>query len=85
MVKKIRSIYEFESHVAGIPCIIAITGYYRGSPAVYSGPMAGPEESPEAEWRVLDRRGYLAPWLEKKLSSSDEERINEEAVEIMEG
>lgn len=85
MTKKMRCVGEFESHVGGIPCIIAITSFYRGSPARHSGPLAGPEEHPEADWCVLDRRGYRAEWLERKLTDADRQRIDEEAVEFMQG
>ena len=31
-----------------------------------------------AEFNVLDRRGYAAPWLERKLTQADTLRIEEE-------
>lgn len=83
MPKPIRSLGEFESHVSGIPCLVAVTSYYKGSPAIYSGPWAGPEEYPEADWIILDRRGYRAEWLERKITNADRSRIDEEAVEFM--
>lgn len=83
MSKPIRSLGEFESHVRGIPCVVSVTSYCPGSPAIYSGPWAGPEEYPEADWILFDRRGYRAEWLEKKLDDRETERINEEAVEFM--
>ena len=83
MSKPIRTIGEFESRVCGIPCVIGVVSYYKGSPAVYSGPWAGPEEDPEADWIIFDRRGYRAEWLEKKLTDEETQRINEEAVEFM--
>jgi hypothetical protein len=35
----------------------------------------------ESEWEVLDRKGYKAAWLERKLSSKDESRIESEIAE----
>jgi hypothetical protein len=32
----------------------------------------------DIEYRVRDRKGYLAPWLERKMSSHDEYVINRE-------
>lgn len=85
MVKLKRSLGEFESRVAGIPCRIAVVSYYQGSPTIWSGPLAGPEEPAEADWVILDRKGNVAKWLHNKLTDSDIERIDEEAVEYMGG
>jgi len=35
-------------------------------------------EPEEVEFKVLDRKGYLAPWLEKKLTTQDIARITRE-------
>ena len=71
------------AHVAGIPCLIkyAIHGEYR--PAKVDAP---PEycyeaEYPEVDFEVLDRRGNPAPWLERKLTSEDRDRIENECLE----
>jgi hypothetical protein len=32
----------------------------------------------DAEWEVLDRKGYKAAWLERKLTARDNDRINAE-------
>lgn len=83
MPRSVRLADAFESRAAGIPCLVQVVSYYGGSPAVRSGPMAGPEEYAEADWVLLDRRGRRAEWLEKKLTQKDIERIDEEAVDYM--
>lgn len=80
-----RWLDEFETTVRGIPCTIVITYYHPGSDMVREGPMAGPEEPPSVDWVILDRKGYEANWLHKKLTDNDEHNIYEEAVERMQG
>ena len=69
--------YEFESTVAGIPCIIHITSYSGGRPATHWEPC----EYPEVEIEVCDRRGRPAPWLERKLDSKARADLETEALE----
>lgn len=74
--------YEFESTVAGIPCVIRVTSYHAGRDGYISGPPEHcyPEEHPEAEVEVCDRRGRPAPWLERKLDAQGWARLEEEAI-----
>lgn len=71
---------SFESHIAGIPCLIAITDYEPVTPAVLNAPydQCYPEEGGVQEWLVLDRKGYRATWLSNKMTPQDEFRILEE-------
>ena len=39
---------------------------------------AEPPEPEEFEFRLMDRRGYPAPWLEAKLTSTDHSRLKQE-------
>lgn len=73
---------EFETRVAGIPCLVEITDFYAGSAPITSGPpeLCDPGDSSEVQWRLLDRRGYPAAWLERKLSEDDRTRIDNEAL-----
>lgn len=73
----------FLSHVRGIPCQVEIISISDYDPGVSSGP---PErcyepEGGEAEFQLRDRKGYLAPWLEKLMTPVDQDRIEEEAFE----
>ncbi len=75
-------IHEIQSNVQGIPCLIGI-GYYTkvaGNPNTWDSDLDyyGYEEM---EWDVLDRKGYSASWLEKKLTDRDRERIEIEISE----
>ena len=74
-----RFVAEIDHTIAGIPCIIGVTRFYkeRGS---YSSRASDPDEYygyVDADWIVLDRKGYVADWLAKKLTSSDEAEILE--------
>jgi hypothetical protein len=35
------------------------------------------------EFDVLDRKGYKAPWLERKMTLADKQRIDEELLETL--
>jgi hypothetical protein len=76
-------IAQIETRVAGIPCIVGVT-HYESVSGSYDYNAASDWDYhgySEAEWEVCDRRGRPAPWLAKKLSSSDESRIEEEIAE----
>ena len=71
---------EIETTIAGIPCIIGVT-YYESVRGSYSYNAASDMDYygyTEAEWDVLDRKGYKAAWLERKLTAADHDRINAE-------
>lgn len=77
---------EFETYVSGIPCIVRVLSYEPYVPAYTSGPPEScyPEEGSESEWEVLDMSGRRAPWLEKKLTDADIDRIEQEVIDHME-
>ncbi len=80
MTNKTHYEAEIESTVAGIPCIIGVT-HYESVEGSYNYNAASDMDYygySEAEWEVLDRKGYKAAWLEKKLTKSDIVRIEEE-------
>ena len=64
-------IAEIEHRVAGIPCLIGVISY-ETEPQTWDDPGYT-----EMEWDILDRRGRLAPWLERKVSAKDEASIEE--------
>lgn len=70
----------FDTKVAGIPCQCKVTHYRAGKSAYLSGPMedAREAEPEEFEYEILDSKGKLAPWLSKKLTEADTERLLEE-------
>lgn len=75
-----RAVTSFETTASGIPCLCVVTEFTRYLPARYSGNLMGPAEPACAEWLLLDRRGYRAEWLEKKLSRDEIERLDHDAV-----
>lgn len=71
---------EFESKIQGIPCIIDVTYYTPQIPATHFDPPEGGD----FEYNVLDRSGRKAPWLQKKITPSDDERIYKQFMRIIE-
>ena len=73
---------HFLSHVGGIPCQIVIDHYYR----VAADPRAdNPDDFygyDEIEFSVIDRHGYEAAWLQKKMTADDVSRIESEIADF---
>lgn len=72
---------EFETKVAGIPCICKVLDYTGYKPMRITGTGFGDAEPPEyanLEFEILDRKGYKARWLEEKVTPEDEDRLMEE-------
>lgn len=77
----------FETHVSGIPCLCEVTYYVPYQPMRITGwgyGDADPPEMEEFEFRILDRKGYPAAWLEAKLTNEDEDRLLNEYIETLE-
>lgn len=75
----VRHTPDSDTNVAGIPCGVVVThrGFDR-PPVLRADPndCAAPEyESPE--WFLVDRNGYPAEWLERKVSADDRARIDD--------
>lgn len=73
-----------ETRVAGIPCRVVIDYFYhqppfRGSPYRCDSDLDYFGYT-EVEWHLVDRKGYPAPWLERKLTRADEDRIRAELL-----
>lgn len=56
--------YVVESRISGIPCLIGITWIYED----------------EFDFEVLDRKGYKAGWLSKKMTKKDDSRVRSDVV-----
>jgi len=80
------SLGEFEDRVAGIPCVIVVTSWEPFRRGRVSGPpeLCYPDEGGCGDWEVRDRRGRPAPWLERKLTDAERERIDQRVFEVME-
>lgn len=71
---------QLEVRIQGVPAIVEVTSVVRATPAGARGYLDPPEPA-EVEFTVLDRRGRPAPWLAKKMSQADVERIADAALE----
>jgi hypothetical protein len=65
---------EIETTVAGIPCVVSVTEYTAGD----SRADSDHDFYGYSEWRVCDRKGRTAPWLEAKLTRAEQSRIESE-------
>ena len=78
-------ITQIEHRVAGIPCIVAVTNFHRQRAM---GPTADSDLDcygyTEVEYELLDRKGYRAAWLEKKVTSNIEDDIKQAIINDME-
>lgn len=74
-----------EATVQGIPCLVKVTHFSPGRPGRYHGPAEDcyPDEDPEFSYDILDRRGRPAPWLARKATDADHERISELILEAV--
>ena len=76
----------FQTHVKGIPCQCMILDAIPYVPMkVYVDGDADPPEGGEVDFKLLDRKGYPAPWLHEKLDPDDIARLEEEAWICIEG
>jgi hypothetical protein len=76
------TISYIHTHVAGIPCRAEVTEYVNIEP---QGPTADSDWDCYGEFRVdfriCDRRGRYAEWLERKMTDRDVRRITNEIDE----
>lgn len=81
-----KYIAEIETTVAGIPCLIGVTDYERYRPAFISGPPEDcyPAEGGYGEYDLLDRKGYRARWLERKITDRIDRELQDKIFEYME-
>lgn len=71
-----------ESTIAGIPCLLGVTYFYKQNPDYnckdsdmdYYGYT-------EMEYDILDRKGYPAAWLEKKVTDKDTEKMEQDIID----
>lgn len=71
----------FTTKIAGIPCQCEVIFHTKPEPMRITGSGFGdahPPEYEEFQFTILDRKGYKAKWLEKKLTIKDIDRLLEE-------
>jgi phosphoenolpyruvate synthase/pyruvate phosphate dikinase len=79
-------IAEIETRVAGIPCIIGVTYFesVKGSGNKWTAVSDWDYHGyTECEYEVLDSRGRKAAWLERKVTSEINAKIEREIAENM--
>jgi len=81
-----RQVGDFETRIQGIPCQIVID-FYERTPGSYN--YNAPSDLDyygylDCNFTVLDRKGYPAEWLAKKMTADDISRIEDIAVDYME-
>lgn len=75
---------RFSTTIASIPCQVEVRYLppSRGARESGSGVQLEPDEPESYEFvQAFDRRGYPAPWLEKKLTDEEISRIEQDALE----
>ena len=79
--------FEVHTRIAGIPAIIQVTEYQKGS---FSRNAASDiDYYGYCDYTICDRKGYHAPWLERKANEDQileaiEEHIREQNRRIVE-
>ena len=86
-VKPNNFLATIDASIAGIPCQIGVTHFH------VQPPHRGGAHTCESDWdfygyteidfQVLDRKGYPADWLAKKMTDRDNDRINEDITNHM--
>lgn len=79
-------IAEIDVTVAGIPCMVGVINYtsVKGSYS-YNAPSDWDYNGyTECDWELLDRKGYRAEWLAKKMTAKDEAAIDQAITNHME-
>lgn len=81
--KRRASLDTVDTVIAGIPCMVEVTHYrnVRGSYSYNAPSDLDYYGYVECDYEVLDRRGYRAAWLERKLTDADRARILEDITE----
>lgn len=81
MAKKLYP-HMIEFTLAGIPCLIGVQNFFKQDAG---GRSASSDWDCDGyvEWdgEILDRKGYSAPWLERKITSKIEDQIERAVIE----
>lgn len=85
---KVNAEHTISFRLDGIPCQIAI-GYYVKQEPWKGSALSCPSRDDyygytESEWMILDRKGYHAVWLERKVTDTIQTEIEEAIEEYME-
>lgn len=70
------------TRLQGIPCIAEVD-YYPGTNYPINSASEIANDPFDYEITMLDRKGYKANWLQKKLTDKDKERIFDEMLKVL--
>ena len=70
-----------DSYISGIPCWIEVDRVFVQKPNSMADNPDDYYGYSEVEFTVCDRRGRPAPWLERKMTHKDTQRIELEILE----
>jgi hypothetical protein len=78
-----RYVGDFDTHIQGIPCQVLIASYsnVKGSYSYNAPSDMDYYGYTDMDYGILDRRGYPAPWLERKMTQRDRDRIEQEIID----
>lgn len=63
--------------IAGIPCIVAVTRFVNVPDSRWEQGYS------EVDYTICDKRGYPAPWLERKLTPKERGALEERLVNTL--
>ena len=77
---------DFETIVCGIPCGVVIDSFidipsYKGSPHNCDSDLDYYGYT-DIEWHLIDRKGYMASWLERKMDKREIADLETEIIEF---
>lgn len=79
---------QLQTTIAGIPCLIEVDDINYQAPFRGSAWQCDSDVDYyggwEFNWTVCDKRGRPAPWLHRKLTSADEDRIDQQIIKALE-
>ena len=77
---------EIDVRVCGIPAVARVTYSHYTRPNYASWASPGDYYGGwTLDWEICDSRGRPAPWLERKLTDAERERIESELIDQLEG
>lgn len=71
----------FDWKIHGIPCLIRVNGLKRNKAEYESDGVMSSPATLELDWKVLDRKGYVANWLYMKLLPREIDEIEDRIME----
>ena len=86
---KRKYIYEHETRIKGIPCILGVTYFHHQPPWRGSAHTCDSDMDyygcTELEYDVLDHLGCRAEWLAKKIDDELETELRSELQQMLQG